>query len=99
MAKINSETLLRGDYLLLQNAATKQENLALSNHLQLSLFVPLPLPAPGSAPVVCMNIVILCGLDYCYIYTVQKMPFTAQPKQSCTILAYLYSQWHNQCFK
>ena len=51
MAKINSETLLRGDYLLLQNCSIELENLALPNHLQLSLFVPLPLPAPGSAPV------------------------------------------------
>ena len=50
MAKINSETLLRGDYLLLQKCNTELENLALPNHLQLSLFVPLPLPTPGSAP-------------------------------------------------
>ena len=50
MAKINSETLLRGDYLLLQKCSTELENLALPNHLQLSLFVPLPLPTPGSAP-------------------------------------------------
>ena len=51
MVKINSETLLRGDYLLLQKCSTELENLALPNHLQLSLFVPLPLPTPGSAPV------------------------------------------------
>ena len=50
MAKINSETLLRGDYLLLQKCSTELENLALPNHLQLSLFVPLPLPTPGSVP-------------------------------------------------
>ena len=50
MAKINSETLLRGDYLLLQKCSTELENLALPNQLQLSLFVPLPLPTPGSAP-------------------------------------------------
>ena len=50
MAKINSETLLRGDYLLPQKCNTELENLALPNHLQLSLFVPLPLPTPGSAP-------------------------------------------------
>ena len=50
MAKINSETLLRlvrGDYLLPQKCNTELENLA---HLQLSFFVPLPLPTPGSAP-------------------------------------------------
>ena len=52
MAKINSEILLRGDYLLLQKCSTELENLALPNHLQLTLFVPLPLPAPGSAPVI-----------------------------------------------
>ena len=51
MAKINSETLLRGDYLLLQKCSTELQNLALPNHLQLSLFVPLPLSAPGSTPV------------------------------------------------
>ena len=51
MAKINSETLLRSDYLLLQKCSTELENLVLPNHLQLNLFVPLPLPAPGSAPV------------------------------------------------
>ena len=50
IANINSETLLRGNYLLLQKSSTKLENLALPNHLQLSLFVPLPLPNPGSAP-------------------------------------------------
>ena len=50
MAKINSETPLIGDYLLLQKCSTELENLALPNHLQLSLFVPLPLPTPGSAP-------------------------------------------------
>ena len=51
MEKINSETLLRGDYLLLQNAALHElENLVLPNHLQLSLLVPLLLSAPGSAP-------------------------------------------------
>ena len=50
MTKINGETLLRGDYLLLQKCSTELENLALSNHLQITLFVPLPLPAPGSAP-------------------------------------------------
>ena len=51
MAKINCETLLRGDYLLPQKCSYQQENLALPNQLQLSLFVPLPLPTPGSAPV------------------------------------------------
>ena len=50
MAKINCETLLRGDYLLLHVCITELENLAFFNHLQLSLFVPLPLLAPGSAP-------------------------------------------------
>ena len=50
MAKINSGTLLRGNYLLLQKCSTELENLAIPNHLKLSLFVPLPLPAPGSAP-------------------------------------------------
>ena len=50
MAKINSETLLRNDYLLLQKCSTELENMTLPNHLQLSLFVPLPLPTPGSAP-------------------------------------------------
>ena len=50
MAKFNSETLLRGDCLLPQKCNTELENLALPNHLQLSLFVPLPLPTPGSAP-------------------------------------------------
>ena len=50
MAKINSKILLRGDYLLLQKCSTELESLALPNHLQLTLFVPLPLPAPGSAP-------------------------------------------------
>ena len=50
MAKINCETLLRGDYLLLHICITKLENLAFFNHLQLSLFVLLPLLAPGSAP-------------------------------------------------
>ena len=50
MAKINCETLLRGDYLLFHICITELENLAFFNHLQLSLFVPLPLLAPGSAP-------------------------------------------------
>ena len=52
MAKINSQTLLKGDYLLLQKNSTELENLALPNHLQLSMFVPLPLPTPGSAPAI-----------------------------------------------
>ena len=56
MVKINSETLLRGDYLLLQKCSTELENLALPNHLQLSLFVPLPLPTPGSTPAKCHNL-------------------------------------------
>ena len=33
-------------FLLLQKCSNQQENLALPNHLQPSLFVPLPLPAP-----------------------------------------------------
>ena len=45
MAKINSETLLRGDYLLLQKCSNYQEDLA---YQHLGLFVPLPLPTPGS---------------------------------------------------
>ena len=53
MAKTNSEKLLRGEYLLLQKCSTKLENLALPDHLKLSLFVPLPLPAPGSVPELC----------------------------------------------
>ena len=36
--------------MLLQKCSTELENLALPNHLQLGLFVPLPLPAPGCAP-------------------------------------------------
>ena len=52
IAKTSSETLLRGDYLLLQKCSTELENMALPNHLQLTLFVPLPLPAPGSAPAI-----------------------------------------------
>ena len=51
MAKINRETLLKGDYMLLQKCTTELENLALANHLQLNLFVLLPLPTPGSTPV------------------------------------------------
>ena len=52
MAKISSETLLRGNYLPLQKCSTELENLAIPNHLQLGLFVP---PIPGSAPeLVCM---------------------------------------------
>ena len=55
MAKINSETLLRGDIVCsIKNVATNNyDNLALPNHLQLSLFVPLPLPAPGSTHDTC----------------------------------------------
>ena len=49
MTKIYSETLLR-DYLLLQKCSTELENLALPNRLQLTPFVPLPFPAPRSAP-------------------------------------------------
>ena len=51
MAKINCKTLRRGDYIILLQKC-ELENLNLSNHLQLSQFVPLPLPAPGSAPTV-----------------------------------------------
>ena len=70
MAKFNSETLLRlvrGDYLLLQKCSTELGNLALPNHLQLTLFVPLPFPAPGSAPV---QIVWMCSIK------LQKADFT-----------------------
>ena len=35
------------------NAATNKRIWLSSNHLQLSLFVPLPLPAPGSTPAIC----------------------------------------------
>ena len=62
MAKINSETLLRGEYLLLQKCSTELENLALANHLQLSLFVPLPLPTPGSTPENVMKWVMKCKI-------------------------------------
>ena len=48
MAKINSETLLRGDYLLPQKCNIELE----SGSLTTWLLVPLPLPTPGSAPVV-----------------------------------------------
>ena len=54
MAKINSKTLLTGGYLLLQNAATITKESCSPNHIQLNLFVPLPLPAPGSAPGPCI---------------------------------------------
>ena len=46
MTKMNSETLLRGDYLLLQKCKADLENFALPNPLQLNLFVPLPFPIP-----------------------------------------------------
>ena len=42
---------------------TKQENLGLLNHLQLGLFVPLPLSGPGSAPV--YGITITLFKDIC----------------------------------
>ena len=48
MAKINTETLLRGDGLLLQEM---QQLFFKWPSPTTSLFVPLPLPAPGSAPV------------------------------------------------
>ena len=38
--------------MLLQKCNTELENMALPNHLQLTRFVPLPFPAPGSAPAV-----------------------------------------------
>ena len=52
MAKINSETLLRGDYLLPQKCNIELE----SGSLTTWLLVPLPLPTPGSAPVKCHQI-------------------------------------------
>ena len=45
MANINSETPLRGDYLLLKKAALNYREYGsphACNHLQLTLFVPLP---------------------------------------------------------
>ena len=49
---VGTSLLLRKRWLL---AASKVQQLTresiLPNHLQLSLFVPLPLPTPGSAPV------------------------------------------------
>ena len=48
MAKINGEILLRGDYLLLQNAANNKRIWLSPTTYQLILFVPLPLPAPVS---------------------------------------------------
>ena len=50
MAKINSVTLLRGDCSLLQKEQQLIRESALPKHPQLSLFVPLPLPAPESDP-------------------------------------------------
>ena len=54
MAKINSDTLLRGDYLLLQNAATNKRICGSLQPPTTLLFVPLPLPSPESAPVECI---------------------------------------------
>ena len=89
MEKIKSETLLRDVYLLLQKCSTELENLVLPNHLQLSLFVPLPLRAPGSSPVEHIPI-----SSYCYYLYV-----AVEVTLSIYILSYeelLYTEKHTK---
>ena len=51
MVKINSEILLKGVLFAASNMQQLTRESGSPNHLQLVLFVPLPFPGLGSAPV------------------------------------------------